>query len=84
MNKILGYIAIIVIIIQIVISLIYSNQIITNNRQFSQQRLTLDDQQRQIEKLQNQLSTLQSIKTALQSTPSSTLIPITNYQKVNE
>ncbi len=70
-------VTIITIIIQIVISLYYSNQILTINSQFSQLRKQSLEINRQVEKLQSQLSDLQSIHHLLLATPSATLVPIT-------
>ena len=83
-TKILGFIAFSVIFIQIIVSLVYSNQIIIINQTFNQQRRQTDELNRQLEKLQNNLSDLQSITLLNQASPSASLSPVTKYLKINE
>lgn len=83
-TKLLATVAIIIIIIQIVVSLIYSNLIINTNQVFNQQRQIKSSLIMKTEKLQNRLSDLESISTLLLSSPSASLQPITKYFKINE
>ena len=82
--KILATIAIAAIILQILTSLVYSNQIIKINKDFSIQRKNTEELKRNIEILQNQLSLLESINRLNQSTPSANLKPITHTLNLNE
>ena len=70
--------------LQIVISLIYSNQIIYINNIFSQQRKNIDNLNRTTESLQKQLSQLESIETLNNSSPSGSLSPINKSINLNE
>ncbi|MCL4383908.1 hypothetical protein M1116_00470 [Patescibacteria group bacterium] len=82
--RLIFIIAILVIITQVIISLIYSNLILSLNNRFNTQRHTENNLKRDVEKLQNQFSDLTSINHFQNSSPSGELTPITNYLNPNE